>query len=89
MLCFRHCRWLRFYDKSDYAYLRIGIFRDLFVRKGFVLDQVFDWNVSEYRQSELATMPARNFCGLDDALKGIENLHLHNNIVNPLCIGPG
>lgn len=81
MLCFRHCRSLRFYDKSDYAYLRIRIFRDLFVRKGFVLDQVFDWNVSEYRQSELATMPARNFGGLDDALKGIENLHLHNNIV--------
>ena len=72
--------WLRFFDKPDYAYLS-WIFRDLFVRKGFVLDRVFDWNVSEYRLSELATTPARNFGGLDDALKGIENLHLHNNIV--------
>jgi len=37
-----YCRALRFEDRPDYAYLR-RIFKDLFMREGFVNDGVFDW----------------------------------------------
>jgi casein kinase I family protein HRR25 len=37
-----YTRSLRFDDKPDYAYLR-KLFRDLFVREGYVYDYVFDW----------------------------------------------
>jgi casein kinase I family protein HRR25 len=39
-----YARALGFNDKPDYAYLR-KLFRDLFVRKGFSHDYVFDWTV--------------------------------------------
>ncbi|KAF8596476.1 kinase-like protein [Ceratobasidium sp. AG-I] len=39
-----YCRALRFDDKPDYSYLR-KLFRDLFVRKGYQYDYVFDWSV--------------------------------------------
>ncbi|CAL5199227.1 unnamed protein product [Lathyrus oleraceus] len=54
---FHHCRALRFDDKPDYTYLR-RIFRDLFIRKGFQFDYVFDWTILRYQQSQLATPPA-------------------------------
>ncbi|CAE7210131.1 unnamed protein product [Rhizoctonia solani] len=38
-----YCRALRFDDKPDYSYLR-KLFRDLFVRKGYQYDYVFDWS---------------------------------------------
>jgi len=33
---FQYCRSLRFEDKPDYQYLK-KLFRDLFIREGFVL----------------------------------------------------
>ena len=39
-----YTRSLRFADKPDYAYLR-KLFRDLFIRKGYVFDLVFDWTL--------------------------------------------
>src|ERR1700753_1971464 len=39
-----YCRALRFDDKPDYSYLR-KLFRDLFVREGYLYDYVFDWSV--------------------------------------------
>eukprot|EP00456_Euglypha_rotunda_P010550 TRINITY_DN1267_c0_g1_i25.p1 TRINITY_DN1267_c0_g1~~TRINITY_DN1267_c0_g1_i25.p1 ORF type:complete len:299 (+),score=17.82 TRINITY_DN1267_c0_g1_i25:108-1004(+) len=39
-----YCRSLRFDDKPDYAHLR-RMFRELYVRKGFRDDGVFDWTV--------------------------------------------
>ena len=42
-----YCRSLRFDDRPDYAYLR-KLFRELFVREGFVYDYVFDWNVAGF-----------------------------------------
>jgi hypothetical protein len=52
-----YTRSLRFDDKPDYSYLR-KLFRDLFVREGYVYDYVFDWTVfklvskiTEYKHS--------------------------------------
>merc|ERR1711920_470624 len=38
-----YCRALRFEDRPDYAYLR-RLFKDLFMREGFVNDGVLDWS---------------------------------------------
>lgn len=46
---FQYTRSLRFDDKPDYSYLR-KLFRDLFVREGFVWDYVFDWTILKYQQ---------------------------------------
>jgi len=39
----KYCRALRFEDRPDYAYLR-RLFKDLFMREGFVNDGRFDWS---------------------------------------------
>ncbi|KAF8595048.1 kinase-like protein [Ceratobasidium sp. AG-I] len=46
-----YCRALRFDDKPDYSYLR-KLFRDLFVRKGYQYDYVFDWSAQESDSSD-------------------------------------
>jgi len=48
-----YCRNLRFDEKPDYAYLR-NLLKDLFVRSGFELDYVYDWNIvaEEKKKSE-------------------------------------
>jgi hypothetical protein len=38
-----YCAALRFEDRPDYAYLR-RLFKDLFMREGFVNDGIFDWS---------------------------------------------
>jgi len=38
-----YCRALRFEDRPDYAYCR-RLFKDLFMREGFVSDSAFDWS---------------------------------------------
>eukprot|EP00929_Paragymnodinium_shiwhaense_P000158 TRINITY_DN1003_c0_g1_i1.p1 TRINITY_DN1003_c0_g1~~TRINITY_DN1003_c0_g1_i1.p1 ORF type:complete len:395 (-),score=73.05 TRINITY_DN1003_c0_g1_i1:37-1221(-) len=38
-----YCRALRFEDRPDYAYLR-RLFKDLFMREGFINDGMFDWS---------------------------------------------
>lgn len=47
---FHYIRSLGFDDKPKYSYLR-KLFRDLFVRKGFTYDHVFDWTVLKYLQA--------------------------------------
>mmetsp|Transcript_28790 Transcript_28790/g.40455 ORF Transcript_28790/g.40455 Transcript_28790/m.40455 type:complete len:390 (+) Transcript_28790:27-1196(+) len=44
-----YCRALRFDDKPDYSYLR-RLFRELFIRKGYVQDFVFDWTILNYQE---------------------------------------
>jgi hypothetical protein len=46
-----YCRSLRFEDKPDYAYLR-RLFRDLFYRKGYTLDYVYDWTLKNKTEME-------------------------------------
>jgi casein kinase 1 len=46
-----YCRSLRFDDKPDYSYLR-RLFRDLFYRKGYRADLVFDWTILNYDSIE-------------------------------------
>jgi len=45
-----YTRALRFDDKPDYAYLK-RLFKELFFRKGFQLDTLFDWTVLNLGQS--------------------------------------
>jgi len=45
---FEYCRALRFDDKPDYAYLK-RLFKELFFRKGFQFDAMFDWTVLNMR----------------------------------------
>ena len=40
---FEHVRSLRFEDRPDYDYLK-RLFRELFFRKGFSYDNIFDWD---------------------------------------------
>jgi len=47
---FEYCRALRFDDKPDYAYLK-RLFKELFFRKGFQLDAMFDWTVLNMQQA--------------------------------------
>jgi serine/threonine protein kinase len=44
-----YCRALRFDDKPDYAYLR-RLFRELFYRKGYQQDFMYDWTILNYRE---------------------------------------
>jgi hypothetical protein len=43
----KYVRDLGFDDQPDYSYLR-KLLRDLFVRKGFQYDNVFDWTVKKF-----------------------------------------
>ena len=43
-----YVRNLRFTEKPDYGYLR-RIFRELFIREGFVFDGMFDWNLKVWK----------------------------------------
>ena len=43
-LYFEHTRSLKFDDRPDYDYLK-RLFRELFFRKGFTYDNMFDWEV--------------------------------------------
>ena len=46
---FEYCRSLRFEDRPDYAYLK-RLFKELFYRKGFQYDNMFDWTILNLQQ---------------------------------------
>jgi serine/threonine protein kinase len=52
---FEYCRSLRFEDRPDYAYLK-RLFKELFYRKGFQYDNMFDWTILNLQQ-EKARLP--------------------------------
>lgn len=61
---FEYCRSLRFEDRPDYAYLK-RLFKELFYRKGFQYDNMFDWTILNLQQ-EKARMPIERPLGQGD-----------------------
>mmetsp|Transcript_18059 Transcript_18059/g.26967 ORF Transcript_18059/g.26967 Transcript_18059/m.26967 type:complete len:512 (+) Transcript_18059:219-1754(+) len=55
---FEYCRSLRFEDRPDYAYLK-RLFKELFYRKGFQYDNMFDWTVLNLQQERSKLPPER------------------------------
>jgi serine/threonine protein kinase len=55
---FEYCRSLRFEDRPDYAYLK-RLFKELFYRKGFQYDNMFDWTVLNLQQERSRLPPDR------------------------------
>ena len=55
---FEYCRSLRFEDRPDYAYLK-RLFKELFYRKGFQYDNMFDWTVLNLQQERAKLPPER------------------------------
>ncbi|CAN0213635.1 unnamed protein product [Pylaiella littoralis] len=51
---FEYCRSLRFEDRPDYAYLK-RLFKELFYRKGFQYDNMFDWTVLNLQNERCRT----------------------------------
>ena len=44
-----YCRNLRFDEKPDNTYLK-KLLKDLFVRSGYELDYVYDWNLIDHNK---------------------------------------
>jgi casein kinase 1/casein kinase I family protein HRR25 len=64
---FEYCRSLRFEDRPDYAYLK-RLFKELFYRKGFQYDNMFDWTVLNLQQERSRVPPERPIApAADDA----------------------
>lgn len=59
---FEYCRSLRFEDRPDYAYLK-RLFKELFYRKGFQYDNMFDWTVLNLQQERSRLPPDRPLGG--------------------------
>jgi serine/threonine protein kinase len=60
---FEYCRSLRFEDRPDYAYLK-RLFKELFYRKGFQYDNMFDWTVLNLQQERARLPPERPFAAV-------------------------
>mmetsp|Transcript_52555 Transcript_52555/g.112398 ORF Transcript_52555/g.112398 Transcript_52555/m.112398 type:complete len:448 (+) Transcript_52555:124-1467(+) len=58
-----YCRALRFEDRPDYAYLR-RLFKDLFMREGFVNDGMFDWSQPMNQSGQSTSSSAKPPMGL-------------------------
>lgn len=73
---FEYCRSLRFEDRPDYAYLK-RLFKELFYRKGFQYDNMFDWTVLNLQQERSRLPPERppvpNQPGADQNQRSSEN----------------
>ncbi|KAL3763634.1 hypothetical protein ACHAWU_009058 [Discostella pseudostelligera] len=59
---FEYCRSLRFEDRPDYLYLK-RLFKELFYRKGFQYDNMFDWTVLNLQQEKAKLPPERLLMG--------------------------
>merc|ERR1719265_818944 len=69
---FEYCRSLRFEDRPDYAYLK-RLFKELFYRKGFQYDNMYDWTVQNMQQERSRLGPDRApppALALDEAKRG-------------------
>ena len=59
---FEYCRSLRFEDRPDYLYSK-RLFKELFYRKGFQYDNMFDWTVLNLQQERAKLPPERLLLG--------------------------
>mmetsp|Transcript_12669 Transcript_12669/g.23748 ORF Transcript_12669/g.23748 Transcript_12669/m.23748 type:complete len:429 (-) Transcript_12669:460-1746(-) len=88
---FEYCRSLRFEDRPDYAYLK-RLFKELFYRKGFQYDNMFDWTILNLQQ-EKAKMPVERPLALQGGAVGGEadgeNLNADNLVNGGLQLGIG
>lgn len=62
---FEYCRSLRFEDRPDYAYLK-RLFKELFYRKGYQYDNMFDWTILNLQQEKAARSPVERALGQGD-----------------------
>ncbi|MCJ1345597.1 hypothetical protein MMC31_003805 [Peltigera leucophlebia] len=58
ILYFDHVRSLGLNEKPKYTYLR-KIFQDLFVRRGFEYDRVYDWSIRMYALANAPKEPRK------------------------------
>lgn len=58
----KYCKDLRYADKPDYDYL-VKLFRDLFARKGYKNDGVYDWTPNDGERKDLETVTSSNSNG--------------------------
>eukprot|EP00602_Paraphysomonas_sp_CaronLab_P000516 CAMPEP_0185019640 /NCGR_PEP_ID=MMETSP1103-20130426/2255_1 /TAXON_ID=36769 /ORGANISM="Paraphysomonas bandaiensis, Strain Caron Lab Isolate" /LENGTH=383 /DNA_ID=CAMNT_0027550067 /DNA_START=183 /DNA_END=1334 /DNA_ORIENTATION=- len=61
---FEHVRSLRFEERPDYDYLK-RMFRELFFRKGFRYDNIYDWDILALPMSERDKMTPEYTTGID------------------------
>ena len=61
---FEHVRSLRFDDRPDYDYLK-RMFRELFFRKGFRYDNIYDWDILALPASERDKLTPEYTTGID------------------------
>jgi casein kinase 1/casein kinase I family protein HRR25 len=74
---FEYCRSLRFEDRPDYAYLK-RLFKELFYRKGFQYDNMFDWTVLNLQQ-ERARVPERPMLSNPQQLQDTDVVNANNS----------
>jgi len=68
---FEYCRSLRFEDRPDYAYLK-RLFKELFYRKGFQYDNMFDWTVQNMAQERIRMGPDRGAAAANADAEGAQ-----------------
>lgn len=61
---FEHVRSLRFDDRPDYDYLK-RMFRELFFRKGFRYDNIYDWDLLALSSNERDKLTPDYTTGID------------------------
>ena len=71
---FEHVRSLRFDDRPDYDYVK-RLFRELFFRKGFSYDNVFDWEELNQAQIRGGAAVAAGFPEEDGGAPGGKDPH--------------
>ncbi|KAJ6253139.1 casein kinase i-like [Anaeramoeba flamelloides] len=70
---FYSCKNLEYNEKPNYSKLR-EIFRNLFLKRGYVYDYRFDWVVKKEKENELSQQLKRNNSATNKEKEWVENL---------------
>jgi casein kinase 1/casein kinase I family protein HRR25 len=71
---FEHVKSLRFDDRPDYDYLK-RLFRELFFRKGFTYDNLYDWEILNAMSNNINNTQPNNPTGAAAAATGEDVTH--------------